>query len=365
MADESFFHINYAWNQGKPSSVDLHLESPMDLQVNFITASHPLIPEQELICYFNGVLIKNSNIKSEIKSIELFIDRQWTQGGRNRLKWVFSNSIHPYQAQGYDLNIGLTGIKTPVRIEVESRSLWMGLLSRIIIDRQNYALNKRGYNVATIDPISGKVLSRECFDVFHAQEEANRFGHFLDRLLPGTIVAVSLKDIGVPYAWMPARDLIARIEEDFSRTPEFQSRQEYPLLELETVAVLPDGEVLEHENKAHGSYENMNAYIAWLKRLPEATRINLYVKGNRELDSLPDLSEQFSRIGAIYHKKLAAVIGVKDAWPGTAVQSYAPAGHEHLVVGGFTDRKSYAAAVACLVITPLYAEAKLFSAVAK
>jgi hypothetical protein len=90
--------------------------------------------------------------------------------------------------------IGKTGVTSPVDLRVISAGMETGNEASICVNRREWAVNLRGYNVVAIDPISGDVLWSDLFDTLVASSESGRLAAAINQLPTGTIVAVAVKD---------------------------------------------------------------------------------------------------------------------------------------------------------------------------
>jgi hypothetical protein len=94
------------------------------------------------------------------------------------------------------MEIGKTGVIAPVDIEARSGGGGTMYEERLMVGRQDWALQKRGYNVVVINPDTGEMEARENFDTWGGAGAANRLSQFLNGLPQGKIVAVTINDEG-------------------------------------------------------------------------------------------------------------------------------------------------------------------------
>jgi interleukin-like EMT inducer protein len=103
-----------------------------------------------------------------------------------------------FHYRGSDANgarrIGKTGVASPVDLQVVSAGMETGNEASIHVNGREWAVNRRGYNVVAIDPVSGDVLSSELYDTLVSPGESGRLAAAISRLTTGTIVAVAVKD---------------------------------------------------------------------------------------------------------------------------------------------------------------------------
>jgi hypothetical protein len=94
------------------------------------------------------------------------------------------------------MDVGATGVETPVDIEAVSGGGGTYQNERIFIGGQQLSPNKRGYNLVAIDPRTGAVENRENFDTWGKRSDTNRLVNFLSGLPEGMIVAGTINDEG-------------------------------------------------------------------------------------------------------------------------------------------------------------------------
>lgn len=159
-----------------------------------------------------------SDLRAITRRVQLTVDKQPIDSfelkhGHNDIDTVMQNitsSVHPVAldlTQSYDITIdtdgdsryaiGRTGVFSPVDIVVESAARRHGSLATIWINGVNHAPRQPGYNVVTLDPVSGKRLGRAAFDVSKDERQNQAMANYIKSAPHGSIVIVALKDRGI------------------------------------------------------------------------------------------------------------------------------------------------------------------------
>src|SRR5262249_48648125 len=105
------------------------------------------------------------------------------------IRWRYE---HPAGADGR--LIGRTGVVAPADLRVVSGGKLDGDRASIQVNGLEYARNRRGYNVAVLDPGSGAVRTVEQFDTFASADASHRLAALIRSLPPGVIVLAAVKD---------------------------------------------------------------------------------------------------------------------------------------------------------------------------
>jgi hypothetical protein len=92
--------------------------------------------------------------------------------------------------------IGRTGGASPADLTVVSGGKEVGYVGWVIVNGDQVARNRRGYNLVAVDPTSGRVLRSDVFDTFASPGESHRLAEAIRELPAGTVVAATVKDDG-------------------------------------------------------------------------------------------------------------------------------------------------------------------------
>jgi len=83
---------------------------------------------------------------------------------------------------------------SPLNLLVESAGLEAGLYGHIWLNGQEISPNRRGYNLALIDPASGRLLAAANFDTHGDPQASAALLDFLAQRPAGSLLAVAVKD---------------------------------------------------------------------------------------------------------------------------------------------------------------------------
>jgi hypothetical protein len=116
---------------------------------------------------------------------------------RNVLTLELTYRVEPRVTADARYLIGGTGVHSPADLVVTSAGKEHGWMASIEVNGTEVARNFRGYNVAVVDPRSGRVDRRDVFDTFADPSESARLAAFVDGVPAGWIVAAAIRDDGV------------------------------------------------------------------------------------------------------------------------------------------------------------------------
>jgi hypothetical protein len=81
----------------------------------------------------------------------------------------------------------------------------------ITVGGEDASLHRRGYNLAVIDPQSGKVIDRAGFDTMENESESQALADFIARIPEGYIVVAALKEGGTQSLTEEAVEALASL----------------------------------------------------------------------------------------------------------------------------------------------------------
>jgi hypothetical protein len=125
----------------------------------------------------------------------------------NEVTLDFGYLASPHDVLPGDFAVGTTGVWSPVDITVQSAMD----SARITVGEEDVSWERRGYNIAAVDPSSGEVLDVRGFDTYANEHESRNMAAFLDGLSQGTIVAVALREGGAHHLTDDAAAALASI----------------------------------------------------------------------------------------------------------------------------------------------------------
>lgn len=152
------------------------------------------MPDQSAELTVNGKSVGVLRLDREWKEYPLIIPAGFLKKGLNVMEFRFKEIASPNKVLPGGFEIGKTGVKSPVDITIEAAGMMGGDYVRIKVNEQQVSKQGRGYNVITIDPVTGKVLGSQVFDTFGSENESARMARFLEAQTKGTIVVAAVKD---------------------------------------------------------------------------------------------------------------------------------------------------------------------------
>lgn len=111
--------------------------------------------------------------------------------------WLYFDRLYPAagtRLPGAWRGIGTTGVESPVSLAVTSAGQEVGDLAEIYVEGRDVSPGGRGYNLAVIDPVSGRVEATANFDTHLDEGASAALAAFVAQVPPGHIVAVAAAD---------------------------------------------------------------------------------------------------------------------------------------------------------------------------
>jgi Interleukin-like EMT inducer len=146
---------------------------------------------------FNGRRLTELPLRSAPTALRLALPPPYPRVDRDVLSLEVVYRIRPHGFSGPAHLIGATGVHSPVDLAVTSAGKTAGSTTSIQVNGVDVSLNRRGYNVAVIDPRSGQVTERDGFDTFLSRAESARLADHIARVPLGFIVVAAIRDDGV------------------------------------------------------------------------------------------------------------------------------------------------------------------------
>ncbi len=175
------------------------------LPVNRISALHVRIGGR---AHFNGTRleVKFNGARLALKPlpgrawgmVTLKVPDHLVEQGINRM-----DLIH-HMPRGWDAPgprpVGTTGVISPVDLAVVSGGFSAGNFTEIWVAGRKVSNNGRGFNVAVVDAVSGRVLGTKVFDVIYRPVLHAELARYLEHFPRGSIVALGARDnVGVYF----------------------------------------------------------------------------------------------------------------------------------------------------------------------
>jgi hypothetical protein len=197
--DEKPAGATATWISGKTADIYLPLTGPGDVTLRLAIAplSYAGAPTQTVTVSANGVpLLKNQALGPGWQTLEVAMPASATRRGANRVRLEFGWAASPRQVFPDPVSraeIGSTGVVSPVNLEVHAfDEAYISAYGRDGV-RTDASAGRQGYNVAVIDPRTGKVLDARGFDTAANSYEADALAAYLESIRPGQIVVLATK----------------------------------------------------------------------------------------------------------------------------------------------------------------------------
>lgn len=151
--------------------------------------------EQTLAFVLDGEEIGNQALVEGLNTITLPLAAT-ADGFPHHLDIRSDRSFDPASIRLAPRAIGATGVESPVNIVVRSAGKDTGDFGHIYVDGVEVSPNRRGYNLAAIDPATGEVISVAHFDTHapYLEGESARMAAWIEALPAGSIVAGAVRD---------------------------------------------------------------------------------------------------------------------------------------------------------------------------
>jgi hypothetical protein len=184
------------WADGREAELFLPLRfenaQPVDVVLRVQPFVYPDAPQQTLSLEMNGVGLGTQPLAPGWQEVRFTAPAEATRSGLNRLTLRFSDSARPIDVLPGQAMIGATAVQSPVDIEINSGGAAGDFAFMTVTDPNGMASDvsagRRGYNLAAVDPWSGRVLDVQGFDTFANAFEANRMAQFIEGLDDGVLV---------------------------------------------------------------------------------------------------------------------------------------------------------------------------------
>lgn len=183
------------WRWRRTFSSDVAAARPRARLTVFAPREDPQI-EPTVEVTFNGRPLDRLVLTPTPVTVEWRLPPPYPRADRNRLVLQQSYRLVRRPMDDSRYRIGRTGVLSPLDIFVSSASRDHGDEASIRINGVDVSPNRRGYNVAVVDPAAGSVSARAVFDTFIAETEGQRLAEFIRAVPPGWIVVAAIRDEG-------------------------------------------------------------------------------------------------------------------------------------------------------------------------
>jgi len=188
------------WAVARVAELYLPLSAPADLKLRLAIAplSYEGAPVQTVSVSFNGVpVLEDQPLSPGWQTLTASVPATATRQGPNRVRLEFAWTASPrrvFPDPASRAVIGATGVVSPVNVDVHSFS--EAYISTFASDgsETKASVGRRGYNVAVLEPHSGRLLDSRGFDTAANSYEADAMAAYLAGLPAGRIVILATKE---------------------------------------------------------------------------------------------------------------------------------------------------------------------------
>ena len=178
----------YRWVQRQDARLFLPLETGRAYRLT-LRAMAPQ-PGQRITASLNGSPVDSAWLSTAWQSVTFDLPASAIGAGLSELTFAYDRSLPLLAGQP----IGKTGALAPVNIVVRSAGQEGGDYAHIYVNGSDVTANRRGYNLAVINPQTGAVEQTAAFDTFADARESNRMAELINKLPAGRIVALAVRD---------------------------------------------------------------------------------------------------------------------------------------------------------------------------
>lgn len=158
--------------------------------------SYPGMPPQAFTLTLNGQSFTDSfRLGEGWQTIETVLPEPLLKDGLNRLTLHFAATAHPRQVLPPNRAIGVTGVETPVDLEVNSGRDFAFITVGFGDTAVDGSTHRRGLNLAVLDPASGQPVAQRGFDTAANEFKAEALAQFLAEIPAGRLVIVATQGL--------------------------------------------------------------------------------------------------------------------------------------------------------------------------
>jgi hypothetical protein len=173
----------------------VRLLAPLDGSEQSMTfRAYAPVGGQSLEIEINGQTVQWIDMAAGWMDYEITLPHEAVHEGLNEVWLRFKGQYPANEVHLSPRTIGETDVKSPVNLVVQSAGQEVGDFAHIYVEGQDVSPDRRGYNVAVLDPASGTVESTAAFDTHLDPGASQALASFLNEIPPGRIVAVSVAD---------------------------------------------------------------------------------------------------------------------------------------------------------------------------
>ncbi len=182
-----------SWASQKRATLYLPLREVRDytLTLSALPFTYPNSPLQKFVIHVNGETLPPVTMTPGWNEYRLALPSSAVRAGLNEVELNFDYVVRPRDVLPTQYQIGGTGVSSPVDIAVASTPEF----GSIKVNDREVSRLRRGYNLALIDPQSGRVLDVKNFDTGGTSIlESRALRAYIDGIPEGTIVAGAIQE---------------------------------------------------------------------------------------------------------------------------------------------------------------------------
>ena len=196
-APEEIYGVSATWATAREARLFLTLPAPGPYRLTLRAApfAYPGGPTQTMQALWNGLPLGPARpMEPGYREYIFEVPADRAREGLNRLTLRFAYAARPRDVLPADLSIGGTGVRAPVDVEVDAAPDHAYISVYDEAGRKTDAsAGRRGYNLAVLDPRSGRLLAKRGFDTWANEYEAQRLADFVASIPSGRIVIAATR----------------------------------------------------------------------------------------------------------------------------------------------------------------------------
>jgi hypothetical protein len=226
--DEQPYGATANWITGREADLYLPLSGPQDatLRLSVAPLSHPGSTPQTLSVYVNEApVILDQALADGWQTVSAQIPAASLRQGANRVRLAFGRAESPREVFPDPASralIGATGVQSPVNLEIHGFSEAFMTATDAGGNKVDLSAGRQGYNVAVLDPQTGRLLDKQGFDTAANSFEADALAAYINDVPDGRIVAVATKGDATANLTPAAADALKSIGSRITDAAELQ-----------------------------------------------------------------------------------------------------------------------------------------------
>lgn len=196
--DEQISGATANWATSTEARLFVPLRQVRDYRLSVRAApfSYQGAPAQTMAASLNGHDLGSLELASGWNDYTFAAPSGAVRYGLNELTLRFSHLARPRDVLPAQRAIGSSGVEAPVDIEVNSAGAASGSFAYITVGGEDGSVHERGYNLAVVEPATGRITGRGGFDTAGSAEESQRMARFIREIPAGQIVVAAVQEDG-------------------------------------------------------------------------------------------------------------------------------------------------------------------------